>query len=126
MRSSTNIVDALASVSPTKKVLERWLAEMGIGVIEALKCSALSHAQAAEDFFTLDNFQAVKRRKLSRDLLEFFSWGMELEDVVSLTPSSLAESHRQMMRLTERVLRRSVGAPITASPADIPRVRRSA
>ena len=51
----------------------------------------------------------MKQQKLSRHVLEFFQWGMELEDVVDLAPGGLGESYWRMNLIASRVMRRPNG-----------------
>jgi len=66
---------------------------------------------ARREFFNLDNYRAVKRRRLAPELAEFFQWGMELEDVADLSPGGLGESYWRMTQLASRVMTRRAQTP---------------
>lgn len=99
-----NVVDLLASADQPKGWADRKLAEIAQGIIASLRDSALSPAQAREELFNLDNYSAVRRRRMSRDLKELFEWGMELGNVGRLAPDSLPESIDAMSQLARRVI----------------------
>lgn len=101
-----NLVDSLAEMTRAKKTLERRLIETGMGVVEALRNHRINFNQAWEDFFNIDNYRAIRRRRLNPLLAEFLEWGMELEDVANAAPGGLEESYQAMSALADRVLSR--------------------
>ena len=103
-----NLVDLLASTDQPKRWVERKLAEMAQGVIASLRDAALSIDEAREELFNLDNYSALRRRRMSRDLKELFEWGMELGNVTRLAPESLPESIDSMTRLARRIIEQPV------------------
>ena len=72
-----------------------------------LQSGDVSLPRAERDLLNLDVYQAARRRRLGRDLIEFLQWGMELEDVVDLSPEALRESFDQMRLLARKVLART-------------------
>jgi hypothetical protein len=120
---NTNLVASLAIACPSKKLLERRLVQMGIGIIASLRAKEMIAAQACREFFNLDNYLEIKRRKLSKDLVELFEWGMELEDVTEISPDGVSDSFDHMAQLASRVMQKSNGV---ASAALRGRSRRSA
>jgi len=103
-----SLVDLLASTDQPKRWVERKLAEIAQGVIASLRDSALSVEQAREELFNLDNYSALRRRRMSRDLKELFEWGMELGNVTRLAPESLPQSIDAMARLARRIIEQPV------------------
>ena len=114
--AAPNLVDSLAAASPSKRLLERRLVQMGLGVLAALQRSETTFDEARRDFFNLDNYQAIKRQKLSGDTSQFFEWGMELEDVADLAPGGLGESYWRMARIASRILKQH-GSKSPANPS---------
>ncbi len=103
-KSSTSLVDLLSSADQPRRWVERKLAEIAQGVIASLRNSSLSIEEAETEIFNLNNYMALRRRRMSRELKELFEWGMELEDVVQLVPSSLPQSLDVMSELARRVI----------------------
>lgn len=103
----SNLIDSLAMASPSRQMLERRVAQMGIGVLAALQNREMTFEDARRELFNLDNYQAVKRHRLAAKLAQFFEWGMELADVAEIAPEGLPESYRQMRKLASRVMARS-------------------
>ena len=101
-------MDLLASADQPKRWVERKLAEIAQGVIASLRDSALSVEQSREELFNLDNYSALRRRRMSRDLKELFEWGMELGNVTRLAPESLPQSIDAMTRLARRIIEQPV------------------
>ena len=99
------LVDSLAGASRTKRLLERRLVQLGLGVLAALQKGEMSFGDARHELFNADNYLAVKRQKLSREVVEFFQWGMELEDVADLAPGGLGESYWRMNQIASRVMK---------------------
>ena len=99
-----NLVDLLASADQPKRWVERKLAEIAQGVIASLRDSALSVEQAREELFNLDNYSALRRRRMSGELKELFEWGMELGSVSRLAPESLSESIDAMANLARSII----------------------
>ncbi len=90
-------------------LLERRLAQAGLGVLRALRGSTMTIEDAEIDLFNLATYQAARRRRLDRGLIEFLEWGMELDDVERLAPEGLEESFRCMENLLLKVISRSLG-----------------
>jgi hypothetical protein len=101
---ATNLVDSLAAAGRGKALLERRLAQMAVGIVDAVRAGQMSVDQASEELFNAENYRHLKRRKLSRHTLEMFEWGMELPDVVELAPEGLDESLRRIVALAHRVM----------------------
>lgn len=104
--SECNLVDLFASSARPKQWVERRIAEMAQGVVASLRDGALTVGEAREELFSLDNLQAIRRRRLSPHLVELFSWGMELATVGKLSPETLPESFDQITRLARLVIQR--------------------
>jgi len=103
--NKTNLVDALAKASGTKRLLEQRLVQLGLGILAAMQKGEMSFNDARRQFFDTENYLAVKRQRLSFDVAAFFEWGMELEDVADLAPAGLGESYWHMSQLASRVLK---------------------
>jgi hypothetical protein len=106
-QNRTNLVETLATGHPRKKDLERRIAELGLGIVVSLQNGEMSIEQAEGELFNLDNLQAIRKRRLSPQLVELFDWGMQLEDVAELAPANLPGNYRTMSRLAERVIQQS-------------------
>lgn len=104
-------IEALVSPKPRslKRQHERHLAQMGMGILIALKESKMSVGQAEEDLFNLEVYQAAKRLRLDPVLIEFLQWGMELGDVEALAPEAMAQSFKAMHKLLLSVLGKTSG-----------------
>jgi|WetSurMetagenome_2_1015567.scaffolds.fasta_scaffold644260_1 hypothetical protein len=87
-----------------KKILERRLAIMGLGVLHGLQDETLSLAQAREELFNLDTYIEIKRMGLDKRLVELFEWAMELENVQHLGSKALAISYARMTILINKIL----------------------
>ena len=85
-------------------MVERRLALAGLGMIQALRNSAISLEEAENDLFNLDTYRLAKRRKFDPKLIEFLEWGMELSDVSQLAPNGVEESYHTMERLLSRTI----------------------
>jgi hypothetical protein len=112
-----NLIDSLASASNNKRLLERRIVQLGLGVLSALQKGEMSFDNARQELFNVDNYLAIKRHQLSAHLIEFFQWGMELEDVAGLAPGGLGESYWRMNQIASRVMKH---------PTEKSRPRRSA
>ena len=106
-RPKKNLIDCIALTETSKRELERRIAEMALGVATALQNGEMSFEQAWLDLFNIDNFQALRRRRLDRRLIELFDWAMELEDVVEVTPSGAEESYKRIAELAGSIIRKS-------------------
>ena len=106
-----NLVQGLSNASASKQLLERRLVQMALGVMAALQKGEMSFDDARLEFFNTDNYLAVKRHKLSRELREFFELGMELEDVADLAPGGLSESYWRVRQIATRVMRQAADNP---------------
>ena len=115
--ATQNLVRSLASASDSKRLLERRVVQLGLGVLSALQKGEIDFEDARRELFNLDNYLAAKSLKLSHLVVEFFQWGMELEDVAGLAPGGLGESYWRMNQIASRVMKH---------PADKTRPRRSA
>jgi uncharacterized protein DUF3969 len=121
-----NLVDSLAAMAHSKSILQRRLIETGMGVLTALREHRISYDQAWEDFFNIDNYRAVRRRRLSPLLVDFFEWGMELEDVAKTVPAGLPESYQSMSKLADKLLKRPQQGDLPRrQPAANHRIRRA-
>ncbi len=107
-QAAANLVEALTASSPSKSDRERRLAEVGLGIVLAVRESRMALDQACKDLFNLDTYQAGRHQRLSRRLVEFLEWGMELEDVIELAPEGLAESYDRMTALAGQVIGESL------------------
>lgn len=101
------LVDHLAPRFPDKAGLERHLAQAGLGIIDALESGRMKPEQAWNDLFNVDNFLAIRRRRLGPEIREFFSWGLEIEDVAKHVPHALAEHYIQMRKRGRRAIAQS-------------------
>ena len=116
--SRPNQIVSLAAIHPSRHLLERRIAEMGLGVLSALSRGEITHDQAQHDLFNLDNYVEIRRRKLSPALLEFFERGMQLEDVVEIVPGNVQPNFEKMSWLADQIIRRAARAlPRPAKPA---------
>jgi hypothetical protein len=106
-KSNENLVELLATAGQPKRWLERKIAEMAQGVVAALRDSSLAVDDAWDELFNLENYLAIRKMGLDRDLKSLFEWGMELSNVARLAPESLPESFDAMAKLARRVMRRS-------------------
>jgi hypothetical protein len=123
--NKANLIDCLASSHRTKRELERQIAQLALGVVTALQNSEMTLEQAWADLFNLDNFLAIRRRRLGAKLVELFDWGMQLEDVAELARGELNAAYAKMTGLARYVIRSSLlgtGRPARSST----RLRRSA
>ena len=110
---SITVVDALASLGSGKGEIERQLAEFGLGIVYSLEQGETSIEQAERDLFNLETYNAAKRNRLTRQLIEFLQWGMELDDVRELAPEGLPESYGKMKRLARRVIAQSLAKSLS-------------
>lgn len=92
---------------PSRHLLERRIAEMGLGVISALSRGEINYDQAEHDLFNLDNYVEIRRRRLSSSLLQFFERGMQLEDVSEIGPQNVTSSFEKMNWLADQIIRRA-------------------
>lgn len=99
-----SLVDLLASADRPKQWVERRLAEMALGLTTSLKESRLPVDQARADLFNLDNYTAIRTRRLRPELRELFEWGMELGSVARVAPEGLNESSATMTRLARGII----------------------
>jgi len=77
-----------------------------LGIVAALNETKLTTIQrVCDEFFTYDNYLAIKRQRLSADVRKLFEAGMELEDVEELSPDSLDSSFREISKLATKVLK---------------------
>ncbi|HLL90736.1 MAG TPA: DUF3969 family protein [Tepidisphaeraceae bacterium] len=112
--AAANLIASLAAASPGKRLLERRLGQLALGVLASLREGGMSPDSAARELFNSDNYLELKRRRLDRRLVELFEWGMELPDVSELVPAALADSLDRMDKLAAGLL----------GPADRPRPQR--
>jgi hypothetical protein len=91
----------------SKRQAERAIAEMGMGVLLAVRESRMTLEQAQEELFNLDVYQAARSARLSPALIEFLEWGMELEDV---PPAARLESFDRMGELLKGVIDKTLRA----------------
>jgi hypothetical protein len=103
-----NLVRLLAAASGNKRLLERRLVHLGLGVLCALQKGEMDFDDARRELFNVDNYLAAKQLKLSPQFIEFFQWGMELEDVAGLAPGGLGESYWRMNQLASRMMRNPI------------------
>ena len=101
---SLNWFDQLATAGVPKRLVERRIAQTGLGVVRALRGSTMSIDDAEADLFNLDTYRAMRRRRLSPQLIEFMQWGMELADVAEVAPAGLEKSYRRMEALVLGVI----------------------
>ncbi|MBI4604780.1 MAG: DUF3969 family protein [Planctomycetes bacterium] len=104
-----NMIADLTRRGLPQALLERRLAQAGLGVLRALRGASMAIEDAENDLFNLATYQAARRRRLDRCLIEFLEWGMELDDVLRLAPEGLEESFRSMENLLLKVISRSLG-----------------
>src|SRR5437762_7386614 len=104
--SRPNLIVSLAAIHPSRHLLERRIAEMGLGVLSALGRGEISYDQAQLDLFNLDNYVEIRRRKLSPAMIEFFERGMQLEDVVEIVPENVKPNFEKMSWLADQIIRR--------------------
>lgn len=124
-KDRTSLVETLALRSASRKELARQLAQIGLGIVGALEKSETTIDQAEMDLLNLDNYVEIKKRRLDKALLEFFEWGMQLEDVAEMVPSQLPHDYAKMRQLARRVLRNSL--PVARIlPRNARRLRKSA
>lgn len=93
-----------------RALVERRLAVLTLGTIQALSKKQISLEQARDDLFNLDTLLMVKRRRLDRRLREAFEWAMELPNVQRLVPGALPASYKRITALATQVLRSAFGA----------------
>jgi hypothetical protein len=105
--SPADLVRLLASAGQPKAWLERKIAELGQGVVAALRDSTLPVEDAWDELFNLKNYQSIRAGRLSKDLKTMFEWGMELHTVAKHAPHALGESFDEMERLAKRVIAHS-------------------
>ena len=105
---TVNWIDQVAGSHSPRKLVERRIAQAGLGVIRALRETTMSIEDAEQDFFNLDTYRAMRRRRLSSNLIEFMQWGMELEDVAQLAPGDLDQSYESMENLLLRCISSSL------------------
>ncbi len=101
---SANWIDQIAASPMPKRLLERRLAQTGLGIVGALRDSTMSIEDAESDLFNPDTYHTMRRRRLSSQLIEFMEWGMELSDVAAVAPAALAESYLMMETLARGVI----------------------
>jgi hypothetical protein len=102
-----NLIVSLAAMHPSRHLLERRIAEMGLGVISALSRGEIKYDQAEHDLFNLDNYVEIRRRRLNASLLEFFERGMQLEDVSEIAPQNVTSNFEKMSWLADQIIRRA-------------------
>ena len=113
--------NTLATVSPllvqprvSRDTKSRQMAELSLGVVEALRGASITWEQARHDLFNLDNYLQAKKLRLHPKLIEAFEWAMEMEDVAALAPASLGQSFDRVVALLRQVMRE-------AGPRDHPK-----
>jgi len=107
MKTQTQcLVESILAGSPSRAFARRRVAEMALGIVEAIRRGRVPVPEAAEGLFTLDNYLAIRRHRLGAALVELFQWGMELEDVVEIVPGprALDESLRSIVEIAHGVL----------------------
>jgi hypothetical protein len=121
------LVESILAGTPGREAARRLLAEMAIGIASGIEQGRLSVEEAADDLFSLDNYLALRRNRLGKDLLELFQWGMQLEDVVEVVPgpdalkeslgSIVAIAHKVLAVQPARLARRRPSRPRLRTPA---------
>lgn len=99
-----NMIESMLQNGATKHDVERRLAEIALGIVGALRRSAISHEDAYDDLFNLDTFLSLEKHHLSRPMKKLFQWGMELEDVAEIAPDGMEESYQAIEALAGKVL----------------------
>ena len=110
---SPTLVQRLGSGRSLKAWRERMIAYSALGIISAISESNLSIQRVCDEFFTYDDYLAIKRQRLSPDVRRLFEIGMELEDVEDLSPDSLDSSFEEITRLALKILRSRRGRSAT-------------
>jgi hypothetical protein len=79
---------------------------MALGIAVAIREGGLSVEEAANDLFSMDNYLALRKSRLGKELLEIFDWGMQLEDVAAIVPGpgALDESLQSIVGIARSVL----------------------
>jgi hypothetical protein len=100
------LVESVLAGRLGRPAVRRVIAVMAMGIANGIEQERLSVEEATEDFFTLDNYLALRRNRLGKDLLDLFDWGMQLEDVVALVPGAdaLKESLGSIVDIAHKVL----------------------
>jgi hypothetical protein len=110
MKTSThNLVESILGGSPSRAYARRRVAEMALGIVEAIRHGGMPAARASEDVFTMDNRLAIRRLRLGAELVEVFQWGMQLEDVAELAPGP--EALNESLDAIERIAHEVLAAP---------------
>ena len=108
VKNSKDCIRSVFVSSASKKEAERRLAQIGLSLVQGLQTKEISLRQSQEDLFNLKSYLALRNQHVSRPLLEFMEWGMELEDVAELAPRGLQESYARMIVLAKEVVRQSL------------------
>jgi hypothetical protein len=77
---------------------------IALGLVQALRSADVSLEEAREDLFNVETYEAFRRRRLDRRLVEMLEWAMELPTVVRNVPGGVGESLAQIERLATAVL----------------------
>ena len=106
---SPTLVQRLGTGRSLKAWREQMIALGALGIVAAINESHLSVRRVCDEYFTYDNYLAVKQQRLSTDVRRLFEIGMELEDVMELSPESLDSSFREIAQLATKILRSKCG-----------------
>ena len=90
---------------------DRALAYLIGGLVQSMRASAVTIAQAEADIFRLGVYQAAKEAMVDPRLIDAIEWGMQLDDVLDLAPEAIGDSYDAIDRLCRDVL----AAPRTAA-----------
>ena len=97
--ASRNLIEQITERGVSRALAQRRLAQLGLGIVQALRNSIMTVQDAAQDLFNLETYQLARRRRYDPRFIEFIEWGMELEDVAELAPDGLEESYDKMEKL---------------------------
>jgi hypothetical protein len=103
------MIDEIAQPGIPREVVQRRLAQAGLGVLKALRGGTMTIKHAEDDLFNVDTYRAARRRRFDPSLVTFLEWGMELGDVADLAPDGIEESYGNMEQLLLRVISASLG-----------------
>jgi hypothetical protein len=102
--ASTSLIEHMTERGVSRAVTQRRLAQLGLGIVQALRNSIMTVQDAAQELFNLKTYRLARRRRYDPRFIEFIEWGMELEDIAELAPDGLEESYDNMERLLLQLL----------------------
>jgi hypothetical protein len=105
-----NLIEVLLEGGFSKREVERRLAEMALGVVDALREGNLTPEQAYDELFNLDLYQSLINHRFDAEFRDMFECGMQLEDVAEIAPKSLEKNYQKIERMARSFVATTIGA----------------